>query len=92
MKVYSTFTKAPIAEAILDIQVEPARPNRLKRLALRYINRIEIPLPIRDFKDYLLTIPEIAPGLPQALSNFIMRLVIPNPEMEATAVINVIME
>jgi uncharacterized protein (TIGR04255 family) len=72
--------------------VETAKPNRLKRLALRYINRVEIPLPIRDFKDYLLTIPEIAPNLPQALAHFIMRLVVPNPEIEATAVINVVME
>jgi len=72
--------------------VETAKPNRLKRLALRYINRIEIPLPIRDFKDYLLTIPEIAPNLPQALDDFIMRLVVPNPEIEATAVINVVMD
>ena len=72
--------------------VETAKPNRLKKLALRYINRIEIPLPIRDFKDYLLTIPEIAPGLPQSLAHFIMRLVVPNPEIEATAVINVVMD
>jgi uncharacterized protein (TIGR04255 family) len=72
--------------------VETAKPNKLKRLALRYINRIEIPLPIRDFKDYLLTIPEIAPNLPQALAHFIMRLVVPKPEIESTAVINVIME
>ncbi|MFZ4441603.1 MAG: TIGR04255 family protein [Syntrophales bacterium] len=72
--------------------VETAKPNRLKRLALRYINRIEIPLPIRDFKEYLLTMPEIAPGLPQALAHFIMRLVVPNPEIEATAVINVVMD
>jgi len=80
------------AQELWQSYVETAKPERLKRLALRYINRIEIPLPIRDFKDYLLTIPEIAPRLPQALSNFIMRLVVPNPEMEATAVINVIME
>jgi len=80
------------ARELWQYYVETAKPKRLKRLALRYINRIEIPLPIRDFKDYLLTIPEIAPRLPQALSNFIMRLVVPNPDMEATAVINVVME
>jgi len=72
--------------------VEIAVPRKLKRLGLRYINRIEIPLPIKDFKDYLLTIPEIAPDLPQALAHFIMRLVVPKPEIESTAVINVVME
>jgi len=68
------------------------QPKRVKRIALRYINRIEIPLPIRDFKDYILTIPEIAPPLPQALVHFFMQLMIPNPEIEATAVINEVME
>jgi uncharacterized protein (TIGR04255 family) len=80
------------ARELWRLYVETAKPNRLKRLALRYINRIEIPLPIRDFKDYLLTIPEIAPNLPQSLADFIMRLVVPNPEIEATAVINVVMD
>lgn len=80
------------ARKLWGYYLETAKPNRLKRLALRYINRIEIPLPIRDFKDYLLTVPEIAPTLPQALAHFIMRLVVPNPEIEATAVINVVMD
>ena len=69
-----------------------AQPKRVKRISLRYINRIEIPLPIRDFKDYILTIPEIAPTLPQALAHYFMQLVIPNPEIEATAVIIEVME
>src|SRR5438874_6884893 len=51
------------------------------------INRIEIPLPMRDFKDYILTIPEIAPGLPQGLANFFMRLIIPVPAMNAIAIV-----
>ena len=42
-----------------------AFPEVITRIALRYINRIEIPLPIKDFKEYILTTPEIAPGLPQ---------------------------
>ena len=46
-----------------------ASPQGITRVALRYINRIEIPLPMRDFKDYILTTPEIAPGLPQELAN-----------------------
>ena len=80
------------ARELWQYYIETAKPKRLKRLALRYIHRIEIPLPIRDFKEYLLTMPEIAPRLPQALAHFIMRLVVPSPEIEATAVINVVME
>jgi len=69
-----------------------AAPEVISRVALRYINRIEIPLPFGDFKDYILTFPEIAPGLPQGLSYFFTRLVIPRADIEATAIINETME
>lgn len=64
-----------------------ASPEAVTRVALRYINRIEIPLPIRDFKDYILTTPEIAPDLPQGLGSFFMRLVIPDPKAQAVAIV-----
>jgi len=64
-----------------------ARPKNTTRLALRYINQIDIPLPFNDFDEYILTIPEIAPGLPSALSEFLMKLVIPNDEIKSKAVI-----
>jgi uncharacterized protein (TIGR04255 family) len=67
--------------------VQIASPESVTRVALRYINRIEIPLPIRDFKDYILTTPEIAPDLPQGLGSFFMRLVIPDPKAQAVAVV-----
>ena len=52
-------------------------------MALRYINRINIPLPFTDFKQYLRTTPEIARELPQGLSTFLMRLVIPMDHFES---------
>ena len=67
-------------------------PKKVIRLGLRYINRIEIPLPMRDFKDYILTVPEIAPGVPQGLERFFMRLVIPSDEAQAVAVVTQSME
>jgi uncharacterized protein (TIGR04255 family) len=72
-----------------DIYSKITQPVKILRIALRYINQIEIPLPIRDFKDYFKTTPEIAPTLPQALSQFYMQLVIPdNEDTGATAIIN----
>ncbi len=62
-----------------------AKPYQVTRLTLRYINRIEIPLPFKDFKEYVLTVPDIAPGLPNAMSNMIMQLVVPNEEISAAA-------
>ena len=69
-----------------------AAPVQITRVALRYINRIEIPLPFRDFKDYILTTPEIAPGLPQGLARFFMQLAIPIAEIPAVAIITETME
>lgn len=80
------------AHQLWDLYIKIAQPIKIKRMALRYINRIEIPLPISDFKEYILTIPEIAPNLPQGLASFLMMLVIPNPEIGATAIINEVME
>lgn len=69
-----------------------AKPEKVVRIALRYINRIEIPLPIENFKDYIVTVPEIAPTLPQGLSHFFMRLLIPNERIKATATVTETME
>lgn len=80
------------ARNLWDLYLKIANPVRVTRIAVRYINRIDVPLPLRDFKEYILTTPEIAPNLPQALSNFFMRLVIPNPEIQATAIIIETME
>jgi uncharacterized protein (TIGR04255 family) len=83
-----------IAEArkLWEIYSTVGHPSDITRLAIRYLNRIEIPLPLRDFKDYILTVPEIAPGIPQALANFLMRLVIPIPESSAMAIVSVAMD
>ena len=80
------------ARELWDIYFQISNPVKITRIALRYINRIEIPLPMKDFKEYILTTPEIAPKLPQVLDYFFMRLVTPNPTIQAIAVINQTME
>jgi uncharacterized protein (TIGR04255 family) len=67
------------AKAHWDRYRERARPKTVTRIALRYLNRIPLPLPMKDFKDYLLTVPEIAPELPQELTELFMRVVLPFP-------------
>ncbi|MBI4431631.1 MAG: TIGR04255 family protein [Candidatus Omnitrophica bacterium] len=67
----------PEAKELWKYFVSVVKPKSVTRLALRYINRIEIPLPIKSFKDYLVTVPEIADGLPQGLAKFFMQLVVP---------------
>lgn len=60
---------------------QTVKPTAATRLALRYINRINLPLPVRDFGDYLRTLPEISPDIPQGLAGYFMRLEIPQDEI-----------
>lgn len=62
---------------------EYAKPDRVTRIAVRYINRIEVPEPQIELKDYLRTYPELSPDLPQALAGFFMQTLVPLPAYEA---------
>ena len=73
------------AEELWQHYVAVARPIRVTRLAVRYINRIEL-TPGVDFKESILTVPEIAAGIPQGLPEYFMRLVIPH-DSGATAIV-----
>ncbi|MGA2362975.1 MAG: TIGR04255 family protein [Candidatus Aminicenantales bacterium] len=57
------------------------------RVAVRYINKMNIPLPIAKFTDYLVAAPIVPEGLPQGVSSFLTRVVMPSPE---TGVITII--
>ncbi len=55
-------------------------PLKITRVAVRYINQIDIPLRAIDYKDYFRTVPEVSSVLPQGLSGFFMRLHFPLPD------------
>jgi uncharacterized protein (TIGR04255 family) len=76
------------ARRLWDLYRSVARPSKLIRLAVRYINRIDIPLPLNDFKDYLRTVPEVSPALPQGLTGYFMHLEIPLADIKSLALIN----
>jgi uncharacterized protein (TIGR04255 family) len=72
--------------------IEIAKPRNVTRLALRYINRIELPLPFSNFKEYILTIPEIGPNIPNELFSLFAKLTIPNEKINAMAIVTEAME
>ena len=80
------------ARELWELYNKIVKPISVNRIALRYINRIEIPLPFNDFSEYILTNPQIAPELPQSLSHFLMRIEIPNNEIGAIAIITQTMQ
>jgi uncharacterized protein (TIGR04255 family) len=66
--------------------------KRLSRVALRYINFIELPLAEVSFDDYLTAAPQVPPGLPQGLSSFLQRVVVPFPASGHTAIVTQALE
>jgi len=76
------------ARRLWNVYKEALSPRRVSRVAVRYVNRIDIPLPLRDFKDYLRTVPEVSPDLPQGLAGYFMRLEIPMPDIKSGCLLN----
>lgn len=63
-------------------------PETITRIAVRYINRLDLPMPMNDLKEYLRTGPEIAPDLPQGISSYFMQLQIPQEDMPGMLILN----
>ena len=75
------------------LYAEVSSPESITRVALRYINRLEIPIPFKDFNEYITAPPSIPPNLPQeGLSSFLTRIVIPVPAFKAVAIITQALE
>jgi len=87
---WSTFKSE--AKELWETYLTKIEPKKIVRIALRYINRIEVPLTMKDFSDYILTGPEIAPKIAQKISNFLTRIELLNNEIPATAVITQTMD
>lgn len=63
-------------------------PEKVVRLAVRYINRLDLPSPVLDLKEYLRTVPEISSDLPQDLAGYFLHLRIPIKDMKCTLLVN----
>lgn len=67
-------------------------PESINRVALRYINNLNIPMPLRDFGDYLTAPPTVPEELPQGVGSFLNRIVIHEPSLGANAIITQALE
>jgi uncharacterized protein (TIGR04255 family) len=64
--------------------------SEIVRIALRFINKIDIPLSpqaVIDFDDYLTAGPLVPKELPQGISSFLTRVVVREPDIDASAII-----
>ncbi len=64
-----------------------ARVTRVRRTAVRYINRLALPMPVHDLADWIVTRPVLAPTLPGELDGIFLRLVMPFADSGATAIL-----
>jgi uncharacterized protein (TIGR04255 family) len=69
------------ARRLWHVYREAVNPEKITRVAVRYINQIDIPIAATDYKDYFRTIPEVSPDLPQGLSGFFMQLQFPQTDL-----------
>lgn len=78
------------AKRLWEIYKEVCRPTRITRVAIRYINQINIPVSqLMELKDYIRTVPEVSPDLSQnALQTFFMQLQIPQRDLDCLLIIN----
>jgi uncharacterized protein (TIGR04255 family) len=58
------------------------------RVGLRYVNQLDLPLPVRDFRDFIRSYPEISSDLSQQLTGFFMQVQIPQADIGAMLLLN----
>jgi uncharacterized protein (TIGR04255 family) len=80
------------ADRLWNLYVKLAYPELITRVALRYINRLEIPLPFKDFGEYITAPPAVPPNLSGGISSFLTRIVMPDPKLNATTIITQALE
>lgn len=79
------------AKQLWSIYKDVLKPNYIKRIAVRYVNKIEIPVG-SEISDYFTAPPLVPDGLPKAIEKFISRITIGNPELNASAIITLAFE
>ena len=75
------------AKRLWELYRRGAEPKSISRIGLRYINRLNLPAIVRDFRDYLTAPPDVPPRLSQNLMEFNTRIVIPVASIGAAAAI-----
>jgi len=74
------------ARRLWELYSSKALPEVITRIAIRYINKLDLPLPIHDFSDYLTAPPRIPDSLPQEVSQFLTRVVIHESDITANII------
>jgi uncharacterized protein (TIGR04255 family) len=82
----------PEAFRLWKMYAETVIPDFITRIAVRYINKLHIPLPMGNFSEYLSSYPVVPPELPKQIATFLTRIVIPESDFSADAAITQALE
>ncbi len=77
----------PEALDLWGVYVDLVKPGGVTRVAVRYINHIELTPPPGDIDEYIVTGPQMPNGVPQEFSAFSTRVVLNNDEMKLRAIV-----
>lgn len=62
---------------VLGVYRKVVAPKGIRRIGLRYINKIEVSEQLVEIGDYLLAVPKVPEALPQLFTTFVQRVEIP---------------
>lgn len=80
------------AKDVWRTYVDVAAPLAVTRVGTRYINRLELPLPMLDFDQYLMRAPQVPNGIPEVVSEYLSRVVAYESQLDASIVVTQALE
>lgn len=90
---YDTWeTMSAEAKPLWESYVSHSSAQKVTRASVRYINLMELPVPITDFKEYLAAPPEVPAALPQEIGGFFSRVVLLHREWDVAAFVTQALE
>jgi len=93
LRPYSNWeTFSAEARELWERYVTLAHPAAVHRVSVRYLNRIGLPMPLQDLRDYCLLLPDLPPALPQSISDFFLRFALPVPDAPSASIISLTFE
>lgn len=73
------------ASVLWDLYVDIASPETINRIAVRYINHLNIPLPLENLSRYFNTTLPVPGSCPGNMRSFLQRVVVRDPELGISA-------
>jgi uncharacterized protein (TIGR04255 family) len=76
------------AKALWDSYRQIVGTLPVVRVGLRYVNQLDLPISMRDFRDFIRLYPEVSSDLPQQLTGFFVQVQIPQDDLGAMLILN----